>query len=53
VLALETGTLRERLERRVSWIPGAEGAPEEKEVVEGVAFVGTIRRDFDVLLGMF
>jgi hypothetical protein len=43
---VSTGALRERFARSVSWMPGAEGAPVGKDVDEGVAFVGTIRRDF-------
>jgi len=38
----------ERPERRVSWTPGAEGAPAEKEVCDGVALVGTMRSDCHV-----
>jgi len=42
---LGAGVLRERFERRVSWTPGAEGAPREGFVVEVCAVVGTMRRD--------
>lgn len=39
------GVLRARFERRVSWTPGAEGAPREGLVVEVWAVEGTMRRD--------
>ena len=39
------GVLRARLARRVSWTPGAEGAPRLGWVAVGWAAVGTIRRD--------
>lgn len=45
------GVLRARLERRVSWTPGAEGAPREGFVVEVCAVEGTIRRDWGFVSG--
>lgn len=44
------GVLSARLERRVSWTPGAEGAPREAVVLVVWAVVGTMRRDLAVLL---
>lgn len=39
------GVLSARLERSVSWTPGADGAPREGLVVEVCAVEGTMRRD--------
>lgn len=44
------GVLRARLERSVSWTPGAEGAPREGFVLEVCAVEGTMRRDWRGLL---
>jgi hypothetical protein len=43
--ALGAGAERFRLWRRVSWTPGAEGAPRVAAVVLVVAVVGVMRRD--------
>lgn len=40
--------VRARLERRVSWTPGAEGAPREGRVEVGWAEGGAMRRDWEV-----
>lgn len=45
-VALGAGALRERFERRVSWTPGAEGAPMAGWVVVAGVVVGTMRRDW-------
>lgn len=45
VLVLGAGVERLRFARRVSWTPGAEGAPRLAWVVEGLLAAGTMRRD--------
>jgi len=45
VVVVTTGVVRERLERMVSWTPGAEGAPREGVVAVAADLVGTMRRD--------
>ena len=40
------GVVRERFERRVSWTPGAEGAPRAGVVLERWPDEGTMRRDY-------
>lgn len=50
-LALGAGAVRFRLWRSVSWTPGAEGAPRLLGVVVVVEAVGTMRRDWEVLVG--
>jgi hypothetical protein len=50
--ALGAGAERLRLWRRVSWTPGAEGAPRVEGVVVVVLLEGTMRRDCEgVLVG--
>ena len=44
--ALGAGAERLRLWRRVSWTPGAEGAPREAGVEVVVVLVGMMRRDW-------
>lgn len=44
--ALGAGALRLRLWRRVSWTPGAEGAPRTCGVVVVVVLAGMMRRDY-------
>jgi hypothetical protein len=44
--AFGAGAERFRLWRRVSWTPGAEGAPRVEGVVLVVAVVGVMRRDW-------
>ena len=48
--AFGAGVERERLARRVSWTPGAEGAPRAEVVWVGALVEGTIRRDWGVLV---
>ena len=48
---LGAGVERERLVRRVSWTPGAEGAPSSGSVEWACAAVGTIRRDCVWMIG--
>ena len=43
--AFGAGNVRERFDRRVSWTPGAEGAPGVSVVAAGWADVGTMRSD--------
>ena len=45
-VALGAGAERFRLWRRVSWTPGAEGAPRVEGVVVVVLLEGTMRRDW-------
>lgn len=45
--ALGAGAERFRLWRRVSWTPGAEGAPRVAGVVLVEAVVGVMRRDWE------
>jgi hypothetical protein len=45
-VALGAGAERLRLWRRVSWTPGAEGAPRVEGVVVVVVLVGMMRRDY-------
>jgi hypothetical protein len=50
--ALGAGEERLRLWRRVSWTPGAEGAPRVEGVVLVEVLAGTMRRDCEgVLVG--
>jgi hypothetical protein len=46
-VALGAGAERFRLWRRVSWTPGAEGAPRLAGVVFVVVLVGMMRRDWE------
>lgn len=46
-VALGAGAERLRLWRRVSWTPGAEGAPIEAGVVLVLVVVGMMRRDYE------
>ncbi len=47
------GALRRRFERRVSWTPGAEGAPGVEGMEVGCGAEGTMRRDWKVgLIGV-
>lgn len=45
-VALGAGAERLRLWRRVSWTPGADGAPRVAGVEDVVCAVGTMRRDY-------
>lgn len=47
VEALGAGARWWRFERRVSWMPGAEGAPRLGVVLVGLLGAGTMRRDWE------